>query len=93
MGKKVELTKEQTARLMASYDKIGTYSGAAKENDISISVATRIIKEQLSINESAVIPVVTSAKYNGATPIDIPNYDAIVYFYDMPGEWIREYYD
>ena len=46
---KTVLSTDELALLMEAYESCGTYSGAARLCGISVSVATRIIKEQKDI--------------------------------------------
>ena len=85
---KTVLTPEQTSLLMEAYESCGTYSGAARMCGLSVSVATRIVKEQKAHQESIVI---VAEKYRGPTPVDMPAKEDVRNFWNPNKEWEDNY--
>ena len=66
MGKKYEPTPELLEEILTKYAQNGNYSQTARSVGMSISVVTRIIKENYKPNETKTKQ--TKLFYNGLTP-------------------------
>lgn len=85
---KTVLSPDELSLLMEAYENCKTYSGAARLCGLSVSVATRIIKEQKAHQESI---VTAPTEYTGPRPVDIPTKESIRFFWNPSKEWEDNY--
>ena len=85
---KTVLSTDELALLMEAYESCGTYSGAARLCGLSVSVATRIIKEQKE-HQASIIPTVK--EYNGPRPVEMPDKELVRNFWNPSKEWENNY--
>ena len=72
--------------IMKCYAEKGTYAAVAREFNISSAIATRIVKENKNTQFAPVIE-----KYTGPVPLEFPNFNEIVRFYNPSEEWSDSY--
>lgn len=93
MAKKYIPTEEELRNILETYDRIGTYSGTAKEVGLSVSIVTRIIKEDaaeghinnnLSCEESNLSCEIPQ-------PTEQPIYEEVINYWNKSEEWIKAY--
>ena len=89
MAKKTEVSKEVLATLLSVYKEKGTFAAAARETNLSVAVATRIIKE--NINKANEKPVEVAAEYTGPSPVEFPRKEEVINFWNPEKDWIEEY--
>lgn len=77
---------DEIKAIMKCYAEKGTYAAVAREFNISSAVATRIVKENKNTQFAPVIE-----NYTGPVPLEFPNFNEIVRFYNPSEEWSDSY--
>lgn len=74
---------DELRKILDFYAAHKTYTSVSREFGISVPIATRIIKETNSLS--------SSSSYDGPQPVEFPDQNSILHFYNPGKEWLEDY--
>lgn len=74
---------DELKKILDFYAAHKTYTSVSREFGISIPIATRIIKEAKSLS--------SSSSYDGPQPVEFPDQNSVLHFYNPGKEWLEDY--
>lgn len=77
---------DELKKILDFYAAHKTYTSVSREFGISVPIATRIIKEAKSLSSSS-----SSSSYDGPQPVEFPDQNSVLHFYNPGKEWLEDY--